>query len=480
MFFERGKILREIIFSAGIDIGTSTTQLIFSRLTIENLATSYTVPRISIVDKEIIYKSDIYFTPLLSQTEIDAKAVSEIVLNEYKKANISPKDIKTGAVIITGDTARKHNANVVLESLSGLAGDFVVATAGPDLESVLSGKGAGADRLSKELFKAVANIDIGGGTSNIAVFDRSIVKAVTCLDIGGRLIKIDKTTGKITYIYSKIAKLAKENNINIKENSLANVGDIRKICRLMANLLAEALLLTEKSSFYETIFTNNGKGLPSKTKIDAITFSGGVADYVYENSEKDLFKYGDIGIILGDEIRKCKHFEKVLILKSSETIRATVVGAGSHTTEISGSTIFYAKDKLPIKNIPIMRTSETEIKQSIQSILPLYMPEGKPEQVAIAFSGMGYSSFLEIQQLAQDIIQGAYEIIKSPYPLVIIIEQDIGKALGNAINVILEHSKEVICIDGIKTLSGDYIDIGKPMADGRVVPVVIKTLIFNS
>ena len=71
--------MKETITSVGIDIGTSTTQLIFSRLTIENLASSYTVPRISIVDKEVIYRSHIYFTPLKSQQEIDVEAVRKIV-----------------------------------------------------------------------------------------------------------------------------------------------------------------------------------------------------------------------------------------------------------------------------------------------------------------------------------------------------------------------------------------------------------------
>lgn len=132
--------MQETILSVGIDIGTSTTQLIFSRLTIENLASNYTVPRISIVNKEVFYRSGIYFTPLKSQTEIDAAKVKEIIRKEYEKAGRKPEDLQTGAVIITGETARKQNANRVLETLSDMAGDFVVATAGPDLESVLSAR----------------------------------------------------------------------------------------------------------------------------------------------------------------------------------------------------------------------------------------------------------------------------------------------------------------------------------------------------
>lgn len=201
-------MMQEIVRSVGIDIGTSTTQLVFSRLVVENLAGNYAVPRISIVEKEVIYRSKIYFTPLRSPTEIDTEKVKEIVRGEYAAAGIRPEDLQTGAVIITGDTARKQNANQVLEALSDMAGDFVVATAGPDLESVLSARGAGADVISEEHRTTVANIDIGGGTSNIALYEKGTLRGVSCLDIGGRLIKVEQ--GRISWIFPKIHALAKK------------------------------------------------------------------------------------------------------------------------------------------------------------------------------------------------------------------------------------------------------------------------------
>ena len=476
--------MREVVLSAGIDIGTSTTQLIFSRLTIENLATSYTVPRISIVNKEVIYRSGIYFTPLSSPTEIDAEAVKEIVREEYRKAAVQPEQVKTGAVIITGETARKQNANQVLDTLSGLAGDFVVATAGPDLESVLSARGAGTDKLSKELRRTVANLDVGGGTSNIAVYDGGKLRGVTCLDIGGRLIKLEN--GKISYVYRKIKELSEQNGISVTVGESADLPKLRKICALMANLLAQSLGLTPPDRYYSKIFTNDGKPLPLGAEIGAVTFSGGVADYVYKQADCDLFAYGDVGILLGEAIRQNPALQKVQLLQAAETIRATVVGAGTHTTEISGSTISYAAGELPVKNIPILKIppeDEQTLEQLTASIahqLPLYMPDGKPEQIAIAFEAYRRTGFAELQELASAVIKGAQAVIRSSYPLILVLENDVGKALGHAINVQLSHQKKVICIDGIQTLSGDYIDIGEPIADGRVVPVVIKTLIFNS
>ena len=476
--------LHEVILSVGIDIGTSTTQLIFSRLTIENRASSYTVPRIQIVDKEVIYRSLIYFTPLKSNTEIDADAVKRIVRDEYHSAGIRPEEVQTGAVIITGETARKQNANDVLEALSDLAGDFVVATAGPDLESVLSARGAGSDKLSEEHRTTVANLDVGGGTTNIAVYQKGTLRGVCCLDIGGRLIKAAE--GRLTYLYPKIQDLAKKHGIDLKVGDPADVEKLRRVCALMADQLAQSLHLKPMDEAHAGLYTNGGKPLPAEPEIQAITFSGGVADCVYQKMEGDLFRYGDIGVLLGQAIRENPDLRSVQLFQAAETIRATVVGAGEHTTEVSGSTIHYAEGKLPIKNIPILKVSEEDeasletFRASITRQMPLYQPEGQLEQIAIAFCGETRTSFAEVQKLAAAIIDAAKEVVASKYPLILVVEADIGKVLGNALNVLLDYKKDVICIDGIKTLSGDYVDIGEPVAEGHVVPVVIKTLIFNS
>lgn len=476
--------MHEVILSVGIDIGTSTTQLIFSRLTIENQASSYTVPRINIVDKEVIYRSRIYFTPLRSPTEIDAEAVKKIVRSEYRAAGITPEELKTGAVIITGETARKENANEVLSALSDLAGDFVVATAGPDLESVLSGRGAGADVLSKEKHTTVANLDIGGGTTNIALYEKGTLRGTCCLDVGGRLIKV--ADGRISYIYPKIQALAKDNGIEIKVGDRAYPEQLYGVCRLMAAQLAQALHLAAPDGHHPGMYTNDGRALPPQPQIQAVTYSGGVADCIYQKMEEDVFRFGDVGVLLGKAVRADPDLNRVELCQAAETIRATVVGAGTHTTEVSGSTIRYERDKLPIKNVPILKVSQEDeesletLKSSIIQQMPLFAPEGKVEQIAIAFTGEKRTSFADVQALAAAVIESAKEVIQGPYPLIVVVENDIGKVLGNALNVLLEHKKDVICIDGIKTLSGDYIDIGEPIAGGQVLPVVIKTLIFNS
>lgn len=475
--------MKEVINSVGIDIGTSTTQLIFSKLTIENMATSYTVPRISIVDTEVVYKSDIYFTPLNSASNIDTEKVKKIVTDEYAKAGMKPEDLHTGAVIITGEAARKENADDVLSSLSSMAGDFVVATAGPDLESVLSARGAGTDFISEEERCTVANIDIGGGTSNIAVFRKGVLVATSCLDIGGRLIKVEG--GRITYIYRKIAEFAAENGMTIRVGDAADERTLRKLAELMASQLAMALGLVPKNKYHSVLYTNDGPALSDEIKVDGVTFSGGVADIVYNGHSGDCFEYGDIGPILGNAVNASGDFAAARRFTSVETIRATVVGAGTHTTEVSGSTIRYEENCLPIKNIPVVKMScedESDLltfPKKMAEKIELFTRTDAYECVAVAISGENHTSFKAVQEMGRAITEGLSDYCKLGFPIVVICESDIGKVLGNTLKVMLGIDKQIISIDNIFVKDGDFVDIGEPVANGRVVPVVTKTLIFN-
>ena len=189
---------KETMISAGIDIGTSTTKLIISRFSLMNVAGTTHVPKIEIVDKEILYKSPIFRTPLTDPSTINVAEVEKIIRSEYANAGIVASQIETGAVIITGETATKQNAREMLHYLSGEVGDFLVATAGPDLEGIIAAKGSGAYDYSSRSGKVIANIDIGGGTANIAVYKDKVLLGTCTMHIGGRLIEFHE--GKVNSI----------------------------------------------------------------------------------------------------------------------------------------------------------------------------------------------------------------------------------------------------------------------------------------
>jgi len=475
--------VREQVLSVGIDIGTTTTQLVFSQLTLENTASLVTVPRIEIIDKEVIYRSAIHFTPLRSQNEIDDHSIRSLIEREYQAAGITPQQVQTGAVIITGEAARKQNAEAVLRALSGLAGEFVVATAGPTLEGIIAGKGAGAGVESKKRGATVVNLDVGGGTTNIAVFKNGEVIDTACLDIGGRLIRFN-SQGTIDYVADKVASLARALNLNIATGQRYDQAVVDAIVRRMVGILEEVLGLVPATSELAMLLTDHD--LHRDYKIDYVSFSGGVADCLFSCGNSDPLQYGDIGKLLGEAIAGSKLTQNIQTLTAIETIRATVVGAGSHTTNISGSTITVAPGVLPLQNIPVLKLSAEDEAlpldawgDAIRKKVQWFNLDGEKQNLALAFKGPDNLGFDEVRVLAEAIIQGMEEVLCKTCPLIVVIERDLAKVLGQTLRNRLGFAKDVICIDTIRVANGDYIDIGHELAAGNVVPVIVKTLVFN-
>lgn len=474
--------MAETVLSVGIDIGTSTTQLVFSSLTIENVASVAAIPRITVVDKRVVYRSDIHFTPLLSPTTIDADGVRRIVEQEYARADVDRNAISAGAVIITGETARKENAETVLRSLSGLAGNFVVATAGSDLESILAGKGAGAGSFSRREHMAVANFDIGGGTTNVVLFRDGDVVDTTCLDIGGRLVKLDPKTRVVQYVAPGIATLVESMGLPVAVGRAASVEDLTRLTDRMAEFFDELMGLRDRTPLFERMLTAHD--LRAAPEAKGVSFSGGVADCIDSVPEAGLFAYGDIGVLLGQSVARTQLFRTLVRVPTEETIRATVVGAGSHSMEISGSTIGFSDPALfPLQNVPVLKlTPEDEtggLSEALARKLRWYT-EGNPAQpVGISFRGVHSPSFDQVQGYASQLVAGLSEYLQHQDLVIVVVEKDMAKALGFALGSRLGDSKKLVCIDGVSVDNGDYIDMGCPLSGGRVIPVVIKTLVFG-
>ena len=474
----------EQLLSVGIDIGTSTTQLVISRLTLENRAGPFSVPRIAIGEKEVLYRSAIHFTPLLSETEIDAEGVRAIVAEEYRKSGFRQADISTGAVIITGETARKENARQVLAALSDFAGDFVVATAGPDLESILAARGAGIDEYSKEHHKKILHFDIGGGTSNLALYDSGTPAATGCLDVGGRLVKIERE--RVTYVSPALERLGAA----VPAVPIPRVGDraeessLRPAVSALTGALEQAAGLAAADGLLPALMTRDTSWTPPEG-VDGVSFSGGVADCIWSPPE-DAFAYGDIGVLLGRAIAASPAFRRAGIVRGAETIRATVVGAGSHSTQVSGSTIFYRNVEFPLKNLPVLRLTEDEersgdaLASALRDKAGWFADQGGMTQIALSLRGEPNPAYGRIRDLARGIQSGMEPLLERGMFPVIAVERDMAKVLGQTLWPMLGAEGALLCLDGVSAGSGDYLDIGAPVAGGAVLPVVVKTLAFQS
>jgi ethanolamine utilization protein EutA len=406
---------------------------------------------------------------------IDFIKIKEIVSQALNLSNVEKSNISTGAVIITGETARKENASEVSNSLSEYLGDFVVATAGPKLESLLAGYGSGACDISKKLNRKVINLDIGGGTTNIAIFNCGECEQTFALDIGGRLIKFDYEE-KVIYISKRIQFLIEDMHLNIKLGERAELKNLDIMCKKLSESLLEVCCLKELCEDTKRLFISEEF---EPFNVDYISFSGGIGEYIGKSKDnmqfKDILKHDDIGPLLGACISKAFENYKEILLSPKEKIRATVIGAGNHSLTISGSTIAFDKSILPLRNIPIIKPySEKENLKEIYFLGNKKLNMYENTKVAISLRGPKSPSYEEIKVIANEIIKLFQEING---PIIVVLENDFAKALGQVISLSLNHKREVICIDKISTKNGDYIDIGLPI--GNAIPVVIKTLIYN-
>ena len=474
------------ILSVGIDVGTSTTQVVFSKLQMDNAGGYFSVPRVAIVDKEVVYKSEVYMTPLKTDVLIDTDALRDIVAAEFRKAGYRPEDTDSGAVIITGESARKENSDAVLKSLSDFAGDFVVSAAGPDMESLIAGKGSGAWQYSMDHHCRVANLDIGGGTTNVVLFEDGETLARGCLDIGVRLICMNPQ-GIITKVSPAAAVMAQAAGVSVSVGDRCDELKLTAVTRQMAAALNAYLGVGTKDidAILRQIKTPGSSDFPVPEKVQAVFFSGGVADLIYHESA-DTWAYGDIGVLLGRAIRESRLFTDFQKMEPGETIRATVVGAGTYTTTISGSTITYSDDIFPLKNIPVIKldeelqeacfAGETEpVIRRIQWVLG----QNDEEHFILAMPGKRNPGYTEMKRAAASIRQIMDRVQPPGEPILLVIESDIAKAMGQMIRQQPDLKRQVVAIDSIHVEDGEYVDMGKPMMNGMVIPVVVKTLIFG-
>ena len=447
--------MSERLLSVGLDVGTTSTQLVVSELTVENRASGFAIPEMEITQRKIRYRSPVYFTPLLEEKLVDGAEIRRIVEREYQRAGISREKVDTGAIIITGETSRKGNAARVVESLSELAGDFVVATAGPDLESILAAKGAGAVDHSRKTGKRVLHMDIGGGTSNLALIEDGKIIQTGCLNVGGRLVKFS-ASGIITYLSPVLSGM-----------TAMTLGDTpgeeerQTLARKLTMALEMAAGRREPTELLKKLMTEESvqPWMPPKEPV-VVSFSGGVADCI--GGDFPPLQFGDLGPELGRAIRESRLCRDAYVL-GKETIRATVIGAGCHSAQLSGSTVYHQNIRFPLKDLPVAEISDLE---EISGKLA-----AQENLAVLSYAGKQSPSYRELVQMAEQILS------QTKPPILLCLQQDMAKALGQALAVRLPADTEILCIDRVRVGEGSFLDIGAPV--GSALPVVVKTLVLS-
>ncbi|HEY1541013.1 MAG TPA: ethanolamine ammonia-lyase reactivating factor EutA [Xanthobacteraceae bacterium] len=465
------------VLSVGVDIGSSTSHLVFSRIVLERLDSRYVV-----IEREAFYQSDILLTPYASEDEIDAEALGAFIRKQYDNAMVDPEEIDAGALILTGVAVRRSNARRIGELFAAQAGKLVAVSAGDSLETVMAAYGSGAVARSIRDEATVMNVDVGGGTAKIAVAQNGQVIAITAADVGARLVCVDADR-KIVRLEEAGRRFAADLGLRLAIGDKLGEDDARALAAAMADRLFEAMRGGAPKLGSTGLLRLDP--LPYRGKIDEVMFSGGVAEYIF-GWEKENF--GDLGALLGEEIRKRVDDWGVRLEKPAEGIRATVIGASQYTTQVSGSTIFVSPmSALPLRNVPVIaprlaldaETIEASaISEAIKAVLARLDLADGDGPVAVFVPWRGSATFQRLDAFCRGIAGGLAARVAKHLPIVLAGDGDVGGLIGIHFREEMKLANPIVSIDGLELKEFDYIDIGEMLESSGAVPVVIKSLIF--
>jgi ethanolamine utilization protein EutA len=467
--------------TVGIDIGSSTSHLLFARVLLQR-QTQGLSSRFSVVHRQAIWRSPIMLTPFRPDGTIDAAKLGTFIAECYRAAGIATEDIDSGAVILTGEAIKQKNARVVDEMLAEQAGKFVCATAGHRLEATLAAHGAGAVRLSRERGECILHVDIGGGTTKLALIDRGTVLGVAAVAVGGRLIAADES-GAFTRLDESARTVARALGIPADPLTLAAAAQRQAIAKKLAAIAADHILGESTDALTEQLLLT--PALPRGSAPAAISFSGGVAEYFFGYEARD---YGDIARPLAEELRaELKRRTALKLIDPGERIRATAIGASQFTVQVSGKTIHLPRPEvLPVHNVPVVRLgcdfSGTFNEEAVAAALRAGLDRldlGGDAQIAVAFAWAGDPDYPRLAAAARAIMSALAPDGSRARPLFLMIDGDIAKTVGRILTEELGFSGDLVAIDGVELKELDFIDVGNLISPPGVVPVVVKTLLFS-
>lgn len=459
--------------SVGVDIGSSTTHLLFSRLELQREDTRYVTAR-----RDVLYESEILLTPYSGVDTIDGDALREFVERQYRAAGLRREDVDTGALILTGVALRRRNARTIGEVFAAEAGRFVAVSAGDNLEATMAAFGSGAAALSEGDLRTVMNVDIGGGTTKVVVCREGRSADVMALDIGARLLV--REAGVVTRLEEAGRQIALAVGLDLELGARVQPRDLE----LMASYMSDQLVAALRSDGSAPSSLLRTAPLHFREPLDAITFSGGVSEYIYRRHSQE---YGDLGPLLADQIRARASELGAPIIETPAGIRATVIGASQYTIQVSGSTIFLSPlDVVPVRNVPVVAPSfawpedldSGQVREAIHNALQRFDLLEARTPVAIAFHWQGSATYGRLDAFCSGVIEGMRGSLDREHPLILVCDGDIGGLLGLHLREEQGRPFPIISIDGVDLREFDFIDIGTLIPSSGAVPVVIKSLVF--
>jgi ethanolamine utilization protein EutA len=473
-----------VFTTVGVDVGSSTSHLMFARVHLQRMAEALS-SRFLVVEREILWRSPILLTPYRPDFTIDAAALQSFIDRAYREADLTREQIDTGAVILTGEALKRTNARAIADLFSAESGKFVCASAGHHLEALMAAHGSGAVAISRTEHKTLLNVDIGGGTTKLAIMHGGVLLDSAAVAVGGRLVAFDPD-GRMVRIEEPAQRIAADIGLTLTLGETLSDGDRARLIARMVEVLVGVIGRDRADGLSASLMVTDP--LPTRESIDSMTFSGGVSEYIYGRETAD---HGDLGRDLAAALSAALGDKRIAypVLDPGQGIRATVVGASQFTVQVSGNTVYTSNPgALPIRNVPVvrldLRLGETidpaSVEDAIRRGLSRLDLDESETTVALAFQWMGEPSYERLFALAHGIHRGLASTIAQERPLVLVMEGDVAKVLGRLLHNELDVKSDIVSLDGIQLREFDFIDIGNMVQPTNVVPIVIKSLLFSS
>jgi len=471
-----------VLLSIGIDIGSAGTQILFSRVHLARQGVDLST-RYLIVERETLFESPVALTPYSSERAIDARALGGIVDAAFRDARLLPDQIDTGVVLLTGEALRRENAEPIARVLAEKCGQLVCASAGHHMEAMLAAHGSGAVHCSAHRKIRLLNIDIGGGTTKLAVIDRGRIVSTAAVHIGSRLIAID-AAGIVVRLEPAGAEHARNAGLDVKLGGRLDVAGRQIIAETMAASLVE-ILSGKAASVASTFYLTDP--IDSLDGIDAVLFSGGVAEYVYGRESRD---FGDLGRPLGTALRAELDAGALAweLIAESRGIRSTALGCAEFTVQLSGNTGYISapakllpRRDLKVRRPPVELGDEIDgaaVVEAIRGHLVAFGTDCRDPELVLAFRWRSPPRYRNLRAFAAALTTALAERIAQQMPIYVILDADVAMSLGSVLHKEFVPDCDVLVIDGLELWDFDAVDIGQLRTPSMTVPVTIKSLIF--
>jgi ethanolamine utilization protein EutA len=471
---------RHTLHSVGVDIGSSTSLLVMSRLVLQRRGSDLSAEFV-VSKREALYRSPIWLTPYHPDgRSIDTGQLKSLFEEAYRIAGIWPRDVDTGAVIITGEALKKENAEQIARMIAAWSGRFITVSAGPNHEALLAAHGSGSVALSASGERTVVNVDIGGGTTKVSVVAGGIVTHVEAFSVGARLLAFDED-GRIIRLEEPARILFDRLALPVRLGDVLRAADRTRLAGLMAEVLAGVLTGggSEARLCSRLQVASDERPRPAPDEIDHVVFSGGVSEFL---SSHPPAGFGDLGAELGLALQRRIAGSKLAgkVHPATQGIRATVLGASQFTVQASGQTCFVSDQNiLPVTGLQAVPldfragSPEAAIRTALRRHDLSRWREGFAAVVSFGVS----TGYRELREAADALAAAAAEHGRQS-PLFVVLRQDLAHSLGSVLKEEVGWAGPVVVVDGIAVGDLDHIDIGPPLGASGPLPVTVTSLEF--